>query len=101
MPVRGMDGRKSLELLFHHTEGSDTLSKLYLGAAEVGEIMDCSESHAYKIIQRLNKELENKGYIVRPGRIPRRYLFERTGLDMEPAEEAEHETVHGFNGSGL
>lgn len=77
------------------------MSKLYLGAAEVGEIMDCSESHAYKIIQRLNKELENKGYIVRPGRIPRRYLFERTGLDKELAEEAEHETVHGFDGSGL
>ena len=64
------------------------MSKLYLSAAEVGEIMDCSESHAYKIIQQLNKELEDRGYIIRPGRIPRRYLFERTGLDMELAGEA-------------
>ena len=92
MPVRGMDGRKILELLFLYTrKGSDTLSKLYLGAAEVWEIMDCSESHAYKIIQQLNRELEGKGYIIRPGRIPRRYLFERTGLDKELAEEAGHE----------
>ena len=53
--------------------------------------MDCSESHAYKIIQQLNRELEGKGYIIRPGRIPRRYLFERTGLDKELAEEAGHE----------
>ena len=67
------------------------MSKLYLSAAEVGEIMDCSESHAYKIIQQLNKELEGRGYITRPGRIPRRYLFERTGLDKELAEEAGHE----------
>ncbi len=64
------------------------MSKLYLGAAEVGEIMDCSESHAYRIIQQLNKELADRGYIIRPGRIPRRYLFERTGLNMESAEEA-------------
>ena len=64
------------------------MSKLYLSAAEVGEIMDCPERHAYKIIQQLNKELEGRGYIIRPGRIPRRYLFERTGLDMELAGEA-------------
>ena len=64
------------------------MSKLYLSAAEVGEIMDCSESHAYRIIQQLNKELAEKGYIIRAGRIPRRYLFERTGLDMELTEEA-------------
>ena len=64
------------------------MNKLYLSAAEVGEIMDCSESHAYRIIQQLNKGLEAKGYIIRPGRIPRRYLFERAGLNMELAEEA-------------
>lgn len=56
------------------------MSKLLLTAAEVAEIMDCSERHGYKIIQELNAELKDKGYIIRTGRIPRRYFFERTGL---------------------
>lgn len=56
------------------------MSKQYFNAAEVGEIMDCSERHGYKIIQELNAELKAQGYIIRAGRIPRRYFFERTGL---------------------
>ena len=56
------------------------MSKLLLTAAEVAEIMDCSERHGYKLIQGLNAELKDKGYIIRTGRIPRRYFFERTGL---------------------
>lgn len=110
MPVRGMDGRKSPSHLrvvaqgsqsgrndrsgrewncyFYHMKGSDLLSKLYLCAAEIGEIMDCSESYAYRIIKELNSELKAEGYIIRPGRIPKQYFYERTGLDMERAEEA-------------
>lgn len=56
------------------------MSKLLLTAAEVAEIMDCSERHGYKLIQELNAELKAQGYIIRAGRIPRRYFFERTGL---------------------
>lgn len=56
------------------------MSKLLLTAAEVAEIMDCSERHGYKIIQELNAELKAQGFIIRTGRIPRRYFFERTGL---------------------
>ena len=56
------------------------MSKLLLTAAEVAEIMDCSERHGYKIIQELNTELKEKGYIIRTGRTPRKYFFERTGL---------------------
>jgi hypothetical protein len=49
-------------------------------AAEVAEIMDCSERHGYKLIQEMNGELKAKGYIIRAGRVPRRYFFERVGL---------------------
>ena len=42
--------------------------------------MDCSERHAYAVIAELNTELKEKGYIIRTGRIPRKYFFERTGL---------------------
>lgn len=64
------------------------MEKLYLNATEVGKIMDCSESHAYRIIQGLNEELKGRGYIIRAGRIPKRYFYERTGLEPGQAEEA-------------
>lgn len=56
------------------------MSKLMMNAVEVAEIMDCSERHGYKLIQEMNGELKAKGYIIRAGRIPRKYFFERVGL---------------------
>lgn len=49
----------------------------FLRVTEVASLLECSESHAYKIIQKLNKELESKGAITVAGRISRRYLMER------------------------
>lgn len=43
----------------------------------VAAMLDISESHAYKIMRQLNKELEAKGKIVTAGRVSRRYLEER------------------------
>ncbi len=58
----------------------------FLTAEEVGEIMGYSASHSsYSIIRELNSELKAKGYIIRSGRIPRKYFFERVGLDPEGA----------------
>lgn len=41
----------------------------FLRVTEVASLLDCSESHAYKIMQTLNKELEAKGKITVKGRI--------------------------------
>lgn len=49
----------------------------FLRVTEVASLLKCSESHAYKIMQKLNKELEEKGSITVAGRISRRYLMER------------------------
>ena len=49
----------------------------FLRATEVASLLECSESHAYKIIQKLNKELEVRGAITVAGRVSRRYLMER------------------------
>ena len=57
------------------------MSKLMMNAAEVASIMDCSERHGYAVIKGLNEELRAKGYIIRAGRIPRKYFFERVGLE--------------------
>ena len=59
------------------------MSKQYFNAAEVAEIMDCSESYGYTVIKKLNEELKSKGYITRNGRVPRKYFYERAGLDQE------------------
>lgn len=55
---------------------------------DVAEVLAYSKSHSYKIIEKLNKELESKGYLIRPGMIPRKYFYERTGLEV-PEEKKE------------
>lgn len=49
----------------------------FMRVTEVASLLECSESHAYKVMQKLNKELEEKGKITVKGRISRRYLIER------------------------
>lgn len=45
---------------------------------DVMELLDCKQSMAYKIIRKLNNELKAKGYVTIAGRVPVKYLKERT-----------------------
>lgn len=58
------------------------MSKYMMTPDEVAKIMECSKGSAYIIIRQLNTELAAKGFITRRGRIPRKYFFERIGIDM-------------------
>lgn len=40
-------------------------------AGDVAKELGISKGHAYKLIRRLNKDLETSGYIVIAGKIPR------------------------------
>lgn len=51
--------------------------KIYLTALEVAKILGVSKGHAYKLIQKLNKELADNGYLVVAGKVPVRYFEER------------------------
>lgn len=53
------------------------MTSLYYTALEVAEILGVSRTKAYKIVKELNAELQEKGYIVIAGRIPKRYFEER------------------------
>ena len=53
------------------------MEKLFLNAEEVAEIMDISTAYAYKVIQRMNKELAKRGFITMQGRIDRKYFFDQ------------------------
>ena len=59
------------------------MSKHFMTAGEVADILGYSVGQAYKVIRELNAELKEKGYIVRNGRIPRKYFYERVGLEQE------------------
>lgn len=59
-------------------------------ADDVAKVLSYSRSHAYKVIGKLNQELEEKGFLTRPGMVPRKYFEERTGLEM-PQEGGEND----------
>ena len=52
-------------------------NKYLMRAEEIAEELDVSKPFAYKLIQRLNKELEEKGYLVINGRVSRQYFEEQ------------------------
>lgn len=52
--------------------------KNFMRVEDVARELDVSKSYAYKIVQKLNKELEAKGYITISSRVNRQYFLERT-----------------------
>lgn len=54
--------------------------KRFLTATEVAEILGISRSAAYRIIRRLNAELETAGKITVAGKVSAKYFYEHTYL---------------------
>lgn len=53
------------------------MTKNFIKADEVAEMLEISKAHAYKIIRQLNGELEEKGFITISRRVSRQYFLER------------------------
>ncbi len=51
--------------------------KVYLTAKDVAEILGVSKGHSYKLIQKMNKELAEKGFLYVAGKVPAAYFEER------------------------
>ncbi len=51
--------------------------KKFLNASDVSEYMDISIPMAYKIIRRLNNELNANGYLTVSGKISRQYFEQK------------------------
>ena len=47
-------------------------------AQEVATMLGVSKTSAYRVIKRLNAELEEKGYITITGKISKRYFLEKS-----------------------
>ena len=50
----------------------------FMRVEEVAQELGVSKSYAYKIVQRLNAELKEKGVFTISGRVNRKYFMERT-----------------------
>ena len=62
------------------TNISSIESKKFLSAYDVAEILGISKSSAYRIIRKLNAELEKAGKITVAGKISSKYFYENVYL---------------------
>lgn len=53
---------------------------MFVTVDEVVNVLGVCQSKAYRIIQNLNKELDEKGYITVRGKVSRKYFEERVAL---------------------
>ncbi len=65
-------------------------NKMFVRAAEVAADYGISEGMAYRIIRRLNRELEEKGYITVAGRVSRQYYNERVYGCQKTSQEVDN-----------
>ena len=58
----------------------------FLTAMEIANILGVSRSTGYKIVSILNNELKDKGFIIVPGRVSKKYFSERFYDDISSNE---------------
>ena len=65
---------------------SDTL---FIKSEEIAKELGVSKPYAYKLVQKLNDELKQKGFITISGRVSRQYYQEKIyGLQSEKGKGA-------------
>ena len=62
------------------------MSNTFMRVDEVAEELGISKSYAYKIVQRLNLELKNMGYLTVTGRVSKQYFNYITNLQGDVIE---------------
>ena len=58
--------------------GDEMENTSFMRVEEVAQELGISKSYAYKIVQKLNEELKNKGFLTISGRVNKQYFMERT-----------------------
>ena len=53
------------------------MSKMFMNVKEVMEVLKVSESYAYKLMKRLNRELQAMGCQTIAGKVDRKYFYEQ------------------------
>jgi hypothetical protein len=57
-------------------ERKEMYGKIFLRVADVMEILGVSENYAYKLIRKLNKEMQEMGFQTIQGRIDTKFFYE-------------------------
>jgi len=59
------------------------LNNSFMRVEEVAKELGVSKSYAYKIVQKLNAELKEQGFLTISGRVNKQYFLERTCYGTE------------------
>lgn len=70
-------GNELIDFLKKGKEEENMASKLFISAKEVARELEVSDSFAYRLVRKLNDELEKQGFVVVKGKISRKYFEER------------------------
>lgn len=54
-----------------------TKQQYMLSVEDVAKELNCSKSHAYKLVKNMNAELASQGYITMAGKVPRAYYAKK------------------------
>lgn len=63
------------------------MDTLFMNAEEVAREMNVSKAYAYKIIQRLNQEMQDMGYITVSGKVNRKYFMRKVNFNENDRRE--------------
>lgn len=63
--------------IYRYFGGEELSSRSFVNVDEVADELGVSKSHAYKVVQSLNVELREMGYMTISGRVSRQFFEER------------------------
>ena len=59
----------------------------FMRVDEVAQVLSVSKSYAYKLVQKLNAELKEMGYLTISGRVSKQYFIEKTCYSEQKIKE--------------
>ena len=80
MPVSMCTAGKEVKMADYMKSVHNSPERKFLTASDVAEILNVSRSPAYRIIRRLNDELNKAGKITVAGKVSAKYFYENTYL---------------------
>lgn len=63
------------------------MNNIMMTASEVAETMGVSKAYAYKVIQRLNRELQEQGYLTVSGKVNRKFFMKKVNYQDNERRE--------------
>ena len=66
---------------------------------DLAEVLECSMSKAYKLVQKWNGELKARGFETVAGRVPKQYAIDRLGLEARGYEQSNKGATDSSRGS--